>query len=595
MTCSTTLPVASGRQTLAVLGRALWKHRADCVVAIVLTVLAAAGTVAVPILLGRLVDAVSTHTTASHLIMFTAGAVVLSMAFTTAARRSAERLGARVAADLREDVVARALGEARLTERAGSGDVATRVTEDVENFVAAVPLAAEVCAAAVTVVVSAAGFTTLDWRFALAFTAVFPIYWLSLETYLPKAGPRYAAERRAAAERGRVMLESLHGRSTVYAYGMAQLQTERLAAASSRAVSSALRASRLFVWFSKSMNAAEATGLCLVLLTGYWLVNAAAVTVGDVTAAALLFHRLFSPLGLLLLSFDDVQRAGAALARIIGVTLLPSPAGRPCRVPDGQVGVSVRGVRFSYDTGQEVLRGVDVTIPASTSLAIVGASGAGKTTLAGVLTGELAPSSGTVSLCDRGGSVALTDLDAGQVRDWIGMISQEVHIFAGTLRDNLTFAAPRRTDAEILAALDRTGAAGWVAALTDGLDTRVGAGETLLTVAQTQQVALARLLLRDPPVVVLDEATAEAGGGDHTRELDKAAIALVSGRTAVVIAHRLSQARSCDRIAMMNDGIVEELGTHDELLALGGHYAKLWATWSCHTPKSSDNAVQPSQ
>jgi ATP-binding cassette, subfamily C, bacterial len=215
----------------------------------------------------------------------------------------------------------------------------------------------------------------------------------------------------------------------------------------------------------------------------------------------------------------------------------------------------------------------------------VGASGAGKTTLAGVLTGELSPSSGTVSLRDSGGSVALTDLDAGQVRDWIGMISQEVHVFSGTLRDNLTFAAPQRTDAEILAALDQTGAAGWAAALADGLDTRVGAGETPLTAAQTQQVALARLLLRDPPVVVLDEATAEAGGGDRTRELDKAAIALISGRTAVVIAHRLSQARSCDRIAMMNNGIVEELGTHDELIALGGHYAELWATWSCHTPK----------
>jgi ATP-binding cassette subfamily C protein len=428
--------------------------------------------------------------------------------------------------------------------------------------------------------VSAAGFATLDWRFALAFTVVVPIYWLGLRTYLPKAGPRYAAERRAAAERGQMMLESLHGRSTVYAYDMAALQTQRLAEASSRAVSSALSASRLFVWFSKTMNAAEATGLCMVLLTGYWLVNAAAVTVGDVTAAALLFHRLFSPLGSLLLSFDDIQRAGAALARIIGVTLLPPPAGRPHRAPDGQVSITVRGVRFSYDTGQEVLRGVDITIPAGTSVAIVGASGAGKTTLASVLAGELTPSSGTVSLRDRGGRVALADLGAEQVRDWIGMISQDVHVFAGTLRDDLTFAAPHRSDAEVLAALDKTGAASWVAALPDGLDTRVGPGETPLTPAQIQQLALARLLLRDPPVVVLDEATAEAGGGDRAHELDKAAIALVSGRTAVVIAHRLTQARACDRIAMMNNGIVEELGTHEELVALGGHYAKLWSTWS---------------
>jgi ATP-binding cassette subfamily C protein len=576
-----TLPVASGRQTLAGLGRTLWQRPLDCVVAAMLTVLAAAGTVIVPIMLGRLVDAVRTGAPLGRLTLVTAGAVVLGMALTAAAQRSAERLGAYAAADLREDVLVRALcAESRVVEKAGSGDVASRVTEDVENFVAAVPLAAEVCAAAVTILVSASGFATLDWRFALAFTVVFPIYWLSLRTYLPKAGPRYAAERRAAAERGQVMLESLHGRSTVYAYAMAPLQTRRLAEASSQAVNSALGASRLFVWFSKTMNAAEAVGLCLVLMTGYWLVRTGAATIGDVTAAALLFHRLFSPLGSLLLSFDDVQRAGAALARIIGVTLLPLPAARPSRAPHGKVGITVRGVRFSYDTGHEVLRGVDITIPAGTSLAIVGASGAGKTTLASVLAGELAPSSGTVSLHDESGSVALTDLGAGQIRDWIGMISQDVHVFAGTLRDDLTFAAPHRSDAELLAALSGAGAAHWVAALPDRLDTRVGPGETLLTPAQAQQLALARLLLRDPPVVVLDEATAEAGGGDRARELDNAATALVSGRTAVVIAHRLTQARACDRIAMMNDGIVEEFGTHEELVALGGHYAKLWSMWS---------------
>jgi ATP-binding cassette subfamily C protein len=166
-------------------------------------------------------------------------------------------------------------------------------------------------------------------------------------------------------------------------------------------------------------------------------------------------------------------------------------------------------------------------------------------------------------------------LGAEQVRDWIGVISQDVHVFAGTLRDDLNFAAPHRSDVDLLAALARTGAAGWVGVLPDGLDTRVGPGETPLTPAQTQQLALARLLLRDPPVVVLDEATAEAGG-DRTRELDKAATTLVSGRTAVVIAHRLTQARACDRIAMMKDGIVEEVGTHE---ALGGHYARLWAVW----------------
>ncbi len=174
--------------------------------------------------LGRLVDAVRAagRPDLVPLLVLTAAAVVFGAVFAALAQRATERLGARVAADLREQVLARALViESRVLERVGSGDIASRVTEDVENFVAAVPLAVTVLGAATTIVVSAAGFATVDWRLALAFTAVFPVYWLSLRSYLPEAGPLYAAERRAAADRGQVVLESLHGLATVHAYDMA--------------------------------------------------------------------------------------------------------------------------------------------------------------------------------------------------------------------------------------------------------------------------------------------------------------------------------------------------------------------------------------
>jgi ATP-binding cassette subfamily C protein len=588
------LPIATSRQSLTGLLRALRKYPLDCALALLLTALASVGVVVVPLLLGRLVDTVRSagQSTAGldaelvTLLLLTAVAVLLGAVFMALAHRATERLGARIAADLREQVLARALGiESRLLERVGSGDVASRVTEDMENFVAAVPLVAAVFSAATTVVVSTAGFATLDWRLALAFTVVFPIYWLSLRAYLPRAGPLYARERRSAAERARVMLESLHGLSTVQAYDMADLQARRVERASEETLVAGLAALRLFLWVSKPMNVAEAVGLSSVLVVGYWLVDGAGVTVGEVTAAALLFHRLFSPLGTLLLSFDEVQRAGAALARIIGVTLMPPPLPRPNRPPEGMVAITAGGIRHSYDEGRDVVRGVDLVIPAGTSLAIVGASGAGKTTLAAILAGGFPATAGQCVLTDTRGDVVIDGLAADQLRDWIGMISQEVHAFAGSLRDDLTFARPDSSDQQIWAALRTLGASTWVAALPEGLDTRVGAGEYPMTAAQLQHLALVRLMLRNPPVVVLDEATAESGSSG-ARDLDEAAAALVAGRTAIVVAHRLSQARACDRIAVMNDGLIDEIGTHDELVVLGGRYAELWTAWSIRASDS---------
>jgi ATP-binding cassette subfamily C protein len=173
----------------------------------------------------------------------------------------------------------------------------------------------------------------------------------------------------------------------------------------------------------------------------------------------------------------------------------------------------------------------------------------------------------------------VTALDPGVLRDWVGVISQETYVFSGTLRDDVTYAASGCGDEQIFEALRAAKADRWVKALPEGLDTQVGPGGQVLTAAQIQQLALARLALRDPPVVVLDEATAEAGSAG-ARELDEAAAALIEGRTAIVVAPRLSQARTCDRIAVLAGGAIVEAGKHEELIARGGHYAQLWAAWS---------------
>jgi ATP-binding cassette subfamily C protein len=318
--------------------------------------------------------------------------------------------------------------------------------------------------------------------------------------------------------------------------------------------------------FGAVLNGAEMVGVLSILVAGFLLVRAEAVSLGAATAAAFYFTRLFSPLMGMLFLLDEAQSAGAALARLVGVTDLPAPpVPKAPRVPrDGSV--VIEGVRFAYDDGPEVLHGIDLELAVGERVAVVGTTGAGKTTLGAVVAGVREPTDGVVRI----GGVPLAGL--AEPRRHVVLVTQEVHVFAGTVADNLRLARPDAEDALLQEALAAVG-------VDLDLDAVVGQGADELSATQAQQLALTRLWLADPPVAILDEATAEAGSAG-ARVLEAAAERALRGRTAIVIAHRLTQARSADRIVVMDKGRVVEVGRHAELVAAGGQYAALWSAWA---------------
>jgi ATP-binding cassette subfamily C protein len=314
------------------------------------------------------------------------------------------------------------------------------------------------------------------------------------------------------------------------------------------------------------LNVTEVLGLLAVLGIGVRLALTGETTTGEVTAAALLFLRTVTPIGELLFLMDELQSAFASLGRIMGVTTT-RPQAAPAHDAAGDAGgpaVELAGVHFAYRPGREVLAAIDTRIEHRKVLAVVGPTGSGKSTLAALVADVHQPTAGRVV--------------RRVAPQRIVTVTQETHVFAGTVRDNLTLAAPGATDDEVTDALRRVAAGHIVELLPDGLDTRVGDGGQAITTAQAQHLALARLVLADPVLVILDEATAEADTAD-TAMLDRAAAAATAGRAALVIAHRLAQARAADRIVVLEGGRLVETGSHDDLVAAGGRYAGLWSAW----------------
>lgn len=562
------LPVATGRET----GRELWwlcrGYRLRLTALVVLGIASTAANLIGPVAIGYLIDRVQEGTadltTVLTVTTVMAVSAILGTAGTAATTVLATRLYHTILAGLREQLVGRALRlPQHRVETAGTGDLISRSSDDVTAVADAAPAVTGVLTVtAFTIVVSLGGLAALEWPYAVAFAVVLPVYILAMRWYLRTGPPVYRAERTAMSARAQHIIESQRGYATVLGFGLTEQRHPTVLTASWSVAIQALRARTVQSMFNTRLNIGECLALAAVLVTGFVLIDHGASTVGGATTAMLLVLRLLGPINQLLFVIDTLQSAAASLNRMIGVITVPV-TGEPDqpRTTADDAAVQLRKVAFGYGDGPRVLDDITLDVPSGQRVAVVGASGAGKTTLAAVIAGIHPPDAGTVS------SPART-----------AVISQEVHVFAGSLRENLTLAAPAATDDDLRAALESTGTASLLDLLPEGLDTVVGAAGRELTAAQAQQVALARVLLADPELAILDEATAEAGSADSGL-LDRAADAALAGRTGLVIAHRLSQAATCDRIVVMDRGRIIETGTHDELIAADGMYAGLWSAW----------------
>ncbi|MFE3168933.1 ABC transporter ATP-binding protein [Streptomyces sp. NPDC059224] len=569
------LPVAERADVRRALLRLVRADRAAFSAALLLNALAAGTGLAGPWLVGRIVDAVRAGRGVGAVDRLALWILLCSLAqllLARSARYLGHRFGERTLARVREEFVDRTLAlPASVVERAGTGDLTARGTSDVTTVGTTLRDAGpELLVCSVQALFVLAAVFALDPVLgAFGVLGLTPI-WLALRWYLRRARNGYLAEGATTSGVAEIVTATVAGARTVEAF---RLQEPRITAC--RDALEANRKARfhtlyLRTVFFPAVEVSYSVPVAGVLLVGGLL----QAGVGVVVSAALYLRQFTEPLDQILMRVEQLQASGASFARVEGLAQAPrtAPDGGSQAPADDRI--DVRGVRFAYERGGEVLRGVDLTVRPGERLAVVGPSGAGKTTLSRLLAGVDAPGSGTVTV----GGVPVAGLEPDVLRRQVVLVTQEHHVFLGTVRDNLLIAEPAASDTDLWSALTAVGADGWVRGLPGGLDTVLGAGGRATDGSQAQQLALARVVLADPHTLILDEATALLDPAT-ARHAERALAAVLADRTVIAIAHRLHTAHDADRVAVMEDGLLTELGTHEELVAAGGAYAALWATW----------------
>ncbi|MGW4645853.1 ABC transporter ATP-binding protein [Kitasatospora sp. NPDC004289] len=577
MSTERALPVATPRETRRAAAALLREDGRALGGVTALNGLAALVGLAGPWLLGRIVDAVvKGHGAAAvdRLALAVVVCGVVQLLLTRQAVHQGYRVAERAAARLRERLVERVLAlPPTVVERVGTGDLTTRGTTDVATVGTTLKDSVPEMAVGVFqgLFILVAIFLVDPLLGACSVLALSGL-WFVARWYLARARDAYLAEGAANSEVAEVLGTTAAGARTVEALGLQERRTAAMETAIEVSRTARLRTLLLRSFLFPLVDTSYVAPVTVVLLVGGALHANGSVELSAVVTCTLYLRRLVDPLDTVMLRLEQLQSSAASFARVEGVGAVPAEdTGTAGTARPADQRIEVSGVRYAYEGGQDVLHGVDLTVRPGERLAVVGPSGSGKTTLSRLLAGMDRPSGGSVLV----GGVPVADLDPELLRREVVLVTQEHHVFLGTLRDNLRIAAPAAEDGELAEAL---AAVGWTHGLPDGLDTELGPTGHRLDGAQAQQLALARVVLADPHTVILDEATALL---DPTaaRATERALAAVLKGRTVIAVAHRLHTAHDADRVAVMADGRLTELGSHEELVARDGAYAALWRSW----------------
>jgi ABC-type multidrug transport system fused ATPase/permease subunit len=506
-------------------------------------------------------------------------AIVIRTIFSYFTNVRASVLGEFILSSVRERFVEKVIEiPPNAAERAGSGELLSRTTTDVDHITWAMRDAVPIISICLIQIIgiSAAIMATAP-VFMLATLAILPIVGISTRWYLQRSPQAYRIQSSAYSTVNSVLIETADSGRTIDALRLGNDRNERTHAASSRWLEWERYTLNLRVrWFPTiEVNSVLPAALVLAFGAIFYSIDSSKpgyIGIATITAGVLYAQMMIQPIEELLWCIDELQTGKASLGRLFGINEIPQREIKDAQ-PEGKTIESVN-VRYGYREGKDVLKDISFLLKPGTRLAIVGPSGAGKSTLGRLLAGLQPPNLGKITI----GKAEIGYLPVEQARMEVALVTQEQHVFIGTLRQNVSLAKPDVSDDEIWRALEAVDAAGWAIGLEKGLDTIVGSGGARLLPAQAQQIALSRLVLADPHTLILDEATSllDQRAAKH---LENSLAAVLAGRTVIAIAHRLQTAFDADLIAVIEDGQISEWGSHNDLMAANGAYAKLWRSW----------------